>query len=48
MTFIILPMATMAIGFLLGVITADSIGEDKRIKDIEREMKILKRRMDNV
>ena len=46
MTFIILPMATMAIGFLLGVITADSIGEDKRIKDLERKLKRLERRME--
>lgn len=45
MTFIILPMATMAIGFLLGVITADSIGEDKRIKDLERKLKRLERRL---
>lgn len=46
MEFIILPMATMAIGFLLGIITADTIGGDKRIKDLERKLKRLERRMD--
>lgn len=45
MEFIILPMATMAIGFLLGVITADSIGEDKRIDKMERQIKRLERRL---
>ena len=46
MSFIILPIATMLIGFLLGVITTDSIGENKRINDLERKMKRLERRMD--
>ena len=46
MSFIILPIATMLIGFLLGVLTTDPIGENKRINDLERKMKRLERRMD--
>lgn len=46
MTFIILPMATMMIGFLLGIITADTVGEDKRIEELERKYKRLERRID--
>ena len=46
MSFIILPIATMLIGFLLGVITTDSIGENKRIHDLERKMKRLERRLE--
>ena len=45
MEFIILPMATMAIGFLLGIITADTIGVDKRIDKMERQIKRLERRL---
>ena len=45
MSFIILPIATMLIGFLLGVITTDSIGENKRYEKLEREIRRLKRRM---
>ena len=46
MAFIILPMATMMIGFLLGIITADTVGEDKRIEELERKYKRLERRID--
>ena len=45
MEIIILPIATMLIGFLLGVITTDSIGENKRIHDLERKLKRLERRV---
>ena len=46
MEFIILPVATMAIGFLLGIITADTIGGDKRIDKMERQIKRLERRLE--
>ncbi len=46
MITIIFPLVTMAVGFLLGVIVTDSIGENKKINDLERKVKMLERRVD--
>lgn len=46
MTFVILPMLTMAIGFLMGVVVMDSLDENKRYKELEREIKRIKRRLE--
>ena len=46
MITIIFPLVTMAVGFLLGIITADTVGEDKRIEELERKYKRLERRID--
>ena len=46
MITIIFPLVTMAVGFLLGVIVTDSIGENKRITDLERKFKRLERKVD--
>lgn len=45
MEYIILPITTMVIGFLIGIITADTVGDNKRIDDLERKMKKLERRV---
>lgn len=46
MITIIFPLVTMAVGFLLGVIVTDSIGENKRISELERKYKRLERKVD--
>lgn len=46
MMVVILPVLTMAIGFLMGLVVMDSIGDDKRISKIEREIKRLERKME--
>lgn len=46
MTFVILPMLTMLVGFLMGVVVMDSLDENKRYKELEREIKRIKRRLD--
>ena len=46
MITIIFPLVTMAVGFLLGVIVTDSVGENKRITDLERKYKRLERKVD--
>ena len=46
MMWVILPMLTMAIGFLMGVVVMDSLDENKRYKELEREIKIIKRRIE--
>ena len=45
MEFIILPMATMVIGFLLGMVTTDTFSDNRRINDLERKLKRLERRV---
>ena len=42
MITIIFPLVTMAVGFLLGVIVTDSIGENKKITELERTIDNLK------
>lgn len=46
MITIIFPLVTMAVGFLLGVIVTDSVGENKRITELERKYKRLERKVD--
>ena len=46
MMWVILPMLTMAIGFLMGVVVMDSLDENKRYKELEREIKRKKRRIE--
>ena len=46
MTLVILPMLTMAIGFLMGVVVMDSLDENKRYEELEREIKKIKRRLE--
>ena len=44
MFIVILPVITMGIGFLLGVITMDTFVSDDRIDQLERKVKRLERR----
>lgn len=46
MTFVILPMLTMLVGFLMGVVVMDSLDENKRYEELEREIKKIKRRLE--
>jgi len=46
MIWIVLPMLTMLIGFLMGVVVMDSLDENKRYKELEREIKRIKRRIE--
>ena len=46
MITIIFPLVTMAVGFLLGMIVTDSIGENKKITELERKFKRLERKVD--
>ena len=43
MIWIVLPMLTMLIGFLMGVVVMDSLDENKRYEKLEREIKRIKR-----
>lgn len=45
MTIIILPICTMAIGFLLGIVTMDTFRDTKELDRLERKVKRLERRM---
>ena len=45
-SMVIIPLMTMMVGFLLGIITADTIGGDKRIDKMERQIKRLERRLE--
>ena len=38
-------MMTMLVGFLLGMIVTDAVGENKEITDLKRKVKRLERRM---
>ena len=42
---IIFPLATMGIGFLLGIIFRDCVVEDKRMDALERKLRKLERRL---
>lgn len=46
MTLVILPMLTMLIGFLMGVVTTDTFCDNKRLDKIERQIKRLERKME--
>lgn len=46
MTFIILPMLTMLVGFLAGICVMDAFYDNKKLNRLEREMQKLKRRME--
>lgn len=46
MTFVVMPMLTMLVGFLAGVCVMDSVGENKKINELERELKRIKRRLE--
>lgn len=46
MFMVILPMLTMLIGFLMGVVVMDSLDENKRYEKLEREIKRIKRRIE--
>ena len=46
MIWIVLPMLTMLIGFLMGVVVMDSLDENERYKKLEREIKRIKRRIE--
>jgi len=46
MIWIVLPMLTMLIGFLMGVVVMDSLDENKRYKELEIEIKRIKRRIE--
>lgn len=46
MTLVILPMLTMLIGFLMGVVTTDTFCDNKRLDKIERQMKRIERRLE--
>ena len=46
MIWIVLPMLTMLIGFLMGVVVMDSLDENKRYKELEIEIKRIKRRLE--
>lgn len=41
---IILPLLTMFIGFLMGIVVCDCYIEDERLEELEREVNKLKRR----
>lgn len=43
MSIVIIPMLTMAVGFLMGVVTMDTYCDNKRINDLERKIKYLER-----
>lgn len=45
MGIILLPIATMVIGFLLGIVTMDTFRETREIDRLERKVKRLERRM---
>lgn len=45
-TPIIIPVATMAIGFLLGIICTDTFYDNKRINKLEREFGRMKKQME--
>lgn len=46
MGVILLPIATMAIGFLLGIVTMDTFRDTKEIDRLERKVKRLERRLE--
>ena len=46
MIVVILPMLTMLIGFLMGVVVMDSLDENERYEKLEREIKRIKRRIE--
>ena len=41
MTSVIIPLMTMLIGFMLGKIATDSVGENRKIADLERKVRRL-------
>ena len=46
MEWILLPVATMIIGFLMGVVATDTFCDNRRINDLERKMKRLERKVE--
>lgn len=46
MMWVIFPMSTMLIGFLMGVCVMDTFYDNKRINLLEREIKRLKRKVE--
>ena len=46
MEWILLPVATMIIGFLMGVVATDTFCGNRRINDLERKMKRLERKVE--
>lgn len=42
----VLPILTMVIGFLCGIVTMDAYSDDKRVTKLEREVQRLKKRME--
>lgn len=45
-TPVLLPMLTMAIGFLMGIVCMDTFYDNKRINKLERELNRLKKRLE--
>ena len=45
-SMVLIPIMTMAIGFLTGVVTMDAYSDDRRVSKLEREVKRLKKRME--
>lgn len=41
----LIPIMTMSVGFLLGVIVTDACGENKKIDKLERKIRMLERRL---
>lgn len=46
MLAVIFPLVTMLVGFLMGVVVMDSLDENERYEKLEREIKRIKRRLD--
>lgn len=42
----VLPILTMVIGFLCGIVTMDVYSDDKRVTRLEREVQRLKKKME--
>lgn len=42
----VLPILTMVIGFLCGIVTMDVYSDDKRVTKLEREVQRLKKKME--
>ena len=44
-SLVIIPILTMAIGILLGIVIGDTIADNRRLDNLERKIKLLERKV---
>lgn len=44
-SLVIVPILTMAIGILLGIVIGDTIADNRRLDNLERKIKLLERKV---